>query len=154
MSEPDIQPASYLTLAEGTPVVDRFGEPVGKLERVLLHAGGSFDGVVVRTRVGTRFVDAPEVRRVSPRALVLGIAVSDVERPSADPRRGRDGVPAVRWDRTEATEADRDAVVSSLKRAFVSDEIDVDELAQRIETAHIAESLDDLDGALTDLTIG
>lgn len=37
MGEPDLQPASYLTLPPGTPIVDRFGQRIGRVERVLLH---------------------------------------------------------------------------------------------------------------------
>jgi hypothetical protein len=58
------EPASYLTLARGTPVVDRFGAPVGKVERVLTINAEHFDGIIVKTRSGSRFVDAPEVRRI------------------------------------------------------------------------------------------
>lgn len=155
MREPDLQPISYLTLARGTPVVDRFGQRVGPVERVLLHAGrGDFDGIIVRTPVGRRFVDAPDVRRVSRRVVALGIAASDVQCPAADRSGGRDGVPGARWGRTEATEADRDAVVDCLKLAFVRDELSADELGRRVETAHVAETLDELDLALSGLTLG
>ncbi len=154
MGEPDLQPASYLTLPPGTPVVDRFGQRIGRVERVLLHAGGNFDGIIVSTAVGTRFVDAPEVRRISKRAVALGIAEAYVKSPSADRNASRGGVPAVRWDRTDPTEADRDEVIDSLKAAFVRDELSAEELGRRVETAHIAETLDELDAALTDLTLG
>lgn len=154
MRERDLKPTSYLTLAQGTAVVDRFGQRVGPVERVLLHAGGDFDGIVVRTPVGRRFVDAPDVRRVSQRAVTLGIAASDVQCPAADRTGGRDGVPAARWGRTEVTEADRDAVIDSLKRAFVRDELSADELGRRVETAHVAETLDELDASLSGLTVG
>jgi hypothetical protein len=56
---------SFLTLQPGTAVVDRFGAHAGEVDRVLLLDGGGFDGIVVSTRVGRRFVDAPEVRRIS-----------------------------------------------------------------------------------------
>ena len=94
------------------------------------------------------------MRRVSQRAVTLGIAASDVECPASDRTAGRDGVPAARWDRTEVTEADRDAVIDSLKRAFVSDELSAEELGRRVETAHVAETLDELDAALSGLTVG
>ena len=153
MHERDLQPTSYLTLAPGTPVVDRFGQRVGAIERVLLHAGDTFDGIIVRTPVGRRFVDAPDVRRVSQDVVTLGIAASDVQCPAADRAGGRDGVPAARWDRTDVTEADRDAVIDSLKRAFVRDELSADELGRRVETAHTAETLDELDAALSGLSV-
>ncbi len=115
---------------------------------------GEFDGIIVGTEVGTRFVDAPEVRRISQRAVVLGVAEADVKSPSADRTASRDGVLGARWDRTQATEADRDAVIDSLKAAFVRDELCAEELGRRVETAHIAETLNDLDAALADLGLG
>lgn len=154
MREPDLQPTSYLTLPQGTPVVDRFGQRIGSVEQVLLHAGGNFDGIIVSTDVGTRFVDAPDVRRIVHQAVVLGVAEGDVKSPSADRTVNRGGVPGARWDRTQATEADRDAVIDSLKAAFVRDELSVEELGRRVETAHLAETLNELDAALADLTLG
>lgn len=65
-------PISYLTLENGTAILDRFGYPVGEVGRVLLLDGGGFDGIIVRTASG-RFVDAPEVRRISADAVTLGI---------------------------------------------------------------------------------
>jgi len=53
---------------------------------------------------------------------------------------------------TNATEADRDAMIDSLKRAYLADQLSTDELALRVETAHVAETLDELDAALADLT--
>ena len=152
MREPDLRPSSYLTLKPGTPVVDRFGKRVGPVERVLLHTCESFDGIIVRTPVGKRFVDAPEVRRISEAVVALGIAASDVESPHPNPNVGRDGVPSARWGRTDATEADRDAVIDSLKRAYVGDQLSTDELARRVEAAHGAGTLDELDVVLADLT--
>ncbi len=154
MREPDLRPTSYLTLAPGTPVIDRFGRRIGTVEQVLLHAGGNFDGIIVSTEVGTRFVDAPEVRRIAQPAVVLGVAEPDVTSPLADRTASRQGIPAARWDRTQATEADRDAVIDSLKAAFVRDELSAEELGRRVETAHIAETLSELDAALADLTLG
>jgi hypothetical protein len=83
----------------------------------------------VRTRAGRRFVDAPEVRRISTTVVTLGIANSDV------------------------TEADWDAVIASLKRAFVRDELTVDELGQRVEAVHASQTLDQLAAALEGLTL-
>lgn len=139
--------ASFLTLERGTPVVDRFGRPAGDVRRVLLHSNGMFDGLIVRTRAGSRFVDAPEVRRVSRGTVVLGITMDEVERPTGD-RQGRDGVPGAGHGRTALTEADRDAVIDALKQAYVADELTTDELADRVVLAHEAASLDDLDAAL------
>jgi Domain of unknown function (DUF1707) len=143
-------PISFLTLEPGTPVVDRFGRPAGDVRRVLLHEDGGFDGIIVRTPAGKRFVDAPEVRRISRGAVTLGITVDELEHPAVD-RRGRYGVPAARQDRTEVTEADRDAVIDALKQAYVRDDLTTEELGERVAIAHLAETLDRLDAVLSDL---
>ena len=57
--------SSYLTLQAGTPVTDRFGQPVGGIKRVLIAEAQYFDGVIVTCPAGDRFVDAPEVRRIA-----------------------------------------------------------------------------------------
>lgn len=150
MHQHDRQPTSFLTLEPGTPVVDRFGRPVGKVQRVLLLETGGFDGIIVGTRAGKRFVDAPEVRRISGGAVTLGIAVADVESP--DGRRAY-GVSEARYDRTDATEADRDEAIDCLKRAYVKDEPTTEELAERVAIAHVAETLDQLDAALADVSV-
>jgi Domain of unknown function (DUF1707) len=85
-------------------------------------------------------------------ALLLGITCSDVLRPLADGRKNY-GLPEARHDRTDPTEADRDEVIDSLKRAFVRDELTTDELSDRVATAHLAQTLDQLDGALADLSL-
>jgi Domain of unknown function (DUF1707) len=143
-------PTSFLTLEPGTRVVDRFGRPAGEVRRVLLHEDGGFDGIIVRTGAGKRFVDAPEVRRISRGAVTLGITIDELEVPSID-HRGRDGAPAARNDRTDVTEADRDAVINLLKRAYVRDELTTEELGERVAIAHLAETLDRLDVVLQDL---
>jgi hypothetical protein len=141
---------SFLTLERGTSVLDRFGRLVGAVQDVLLHEDGGFDGIIVRTRAGKRFIDAPEVRRISRGAVTLGITVAEVERPAAD-RPGRLGAPAARYGRTDVTEADRDAVIDALKRAYVRDDLTTEELGERVAIAHLAETLDHLDEVLADL---
>jgi hypothetical protein len=144
---PDPLPASFLTLEPGTPVVDRFGQPVGRVERVLVFDGEGFDGVVVRTQAGRRFVDAPEVRRISRGAVTLGVTVADVESPGTDAVHAY-GMPQARHGRVHATEADRDEAIESLKRAYVRDELTTDELGERVARAHLAETLVELDEVL------
>jgi hypothetical protein len=149
MARPDFQPVSFLTLEAGTSVVDRFGKPVGTVDRVLVFEGGGFDGIIVRTRAGRRFVDAPEVRRLSGGAVTLGVTCNDVEEPGPDCARCY-GVPVARHDRTEVTEADRDEVIEALKAAYVTDVLTTDQLGDRVAIAHVAETLDELDAALGD----
>jgi hypothetical protein len=147
MAQSNFQPVSFLTLESGTRVVDRFGQPVGEVERVLFLDDGGFDGIVVRTRAGERFVDAPEVRRISGGAVTLGVTVVDVESPGARGPRVY-GLPEARFDRADVTEADRDEAIDALKSAFVADALTTDELGDRVARAHLAETLDQLDAVL------
>ena len=144
--------ASFLTLQPGTPVVDRFGHAVGTVDRVLVLQTGGFDGIVVRTDAGTRFVDAPEVRRIALGAVTLGITVDDVVNPGPSARRIY-GMPEARYDRVDVTEADRDEAIECLKRAYCRDELTTDQLADRVGVVHVAATLDELDAALADVSI-
>jgi Domain of unknown function (DUF1707) len=139
-------PASYLTLERGTDVLDRFGAPVGSVERVLIGPGTHFDGVIVETPVGRRFVDAPEVRRIETARVHLSLTRADVEYPG-EPRVL--GAYSARWgERTEVTEEDRQALIDALKFAYVQDGLTVEELAHRVDRAYTAETFDELQAAL------
>lgn len=131
-------------------MVDRFGQAVGEVERVLVFQGGGFDGIVVRTDAGTRFVDAPEVRRISRGAVTLGVTAADVESPGAHAARVY-GMPEARHGRVHATEADRDEAIEALKQAFVRDELSTEELGDRVSAAHLSETLDQLDAVVAGL---
>ena len=62
MTEDRGDPIAYTVLAEGTPVVTSDGEQFGTVKRVLADEGTDiFDGIVVDTANGERFVDAPEI---------------------------------------------------------------------------------------------
>lgn len=128
--------------------MDRFGRPVGSVRKVLLHADEAFDGIIVGTPAGDRFVDAPEVRRMSRGAVSLGISASDIEEPR---HRGARGVPQARHGRTAVTEDDRDAAIEVLKRAFVRDELDIEQLGERVVVAHDATELSELDALIGEL---
>jgi uncharacterized protein YrrD len=85
-------PASYLTLADGTPVVSSDGERVGTVAHVLADAEADvFDGLVIDARSGPgghRFVDAWQVADIHEQGVVLAIDASAVEqlpRPSENP---------------------------------------------------------------------
>ena len=85
-------PASYLTLADGTPVLSSDGERIGVVEHVLADADVDvFDGLVIDIRTGPgglRFVDAPEVAEIYEQGVVLTIDASAAEQlpePSANP---------------------------------------------------------------------
>src|SRR5687768_13225433 len=68
-------PASYLVLADGTPVLSADGREVGKVEHVLADANADvFDGVIVDMRAGPgghRFADAEQVEAIYERGVVL-----------------------------------------------------------------------------------
>ncbi|HEY3018595.1 MAG TPA: hypothetical protein VGJ32_00295 [Solirubrobacteraceae bacterium] len=65
---------SYKVLARGTPVRASDGTEVGTVRRVLDNARENiFDGIVIDTPRGQRFVDAPEVARIAERWVTLGI---------------------------------------------------------------------------------
>ena len=69
---------SYKVLAPGTEVRSCDGEVVGTVARVLDNAREQiFDGIVIKTQWGERFVDAPEVARIAERAVTLSIRASD-----------------------------------------------------------------------------
>jgi hypothetical protein len=77
---PDLgNPASYLTCAKGVPVYASGGEQVGTVEHVLSAPEEDiFDGVVLDTPHGHRFVDAPEVAEIYERGVELTIGAHEV----------------------------------------------------------------------------
>jgi hypothetical protein len=85
-------PASYLTLARGTPVVASDDARLGVVEHVLADADVDvFDGLIVDTREGPggwRFVDAPQVAAIEEDVVRLAIDSRAAERlpePSENP---------------------------------------------------------------------
>lgn len=103
MGDDDLETAiSYRALAPGVEVLAADGQRVGTVDRVLDNVRESiFDGIVVATAEGPRFVDAPEVARITERSVTLSIAGEQAARlPAyepgapeyrADPRAGRIG---------------------------------------------------------------
>jgi hypothetical protein len=66
------EPVGYLALPRGTPVVTSDGVTVGKVHKVQHHERERiFDGLVVQTDDGRRFVDAPEVGHLTRRQVDL-----------------------------------------------------------------------------------
>ena len=64
----------YQALPRGMPVQASGGEQVGTVQRVLDNAREHiFDGIVMATPEGRRFVDAPEVARITNRRVILTI---------------------------------------------------------------------------------
>lgn len=69
----------YKLLPRGTPVHAVDGELVGTVHQVLDNAREHiFDGIVIRTGDGWRFVDAPEVARITEKRVTLTIGAGDV----------------------------------------------------------------------------
>jgi hypothetical protein len=67
----------YQALPRGVPVFSSDGAEVGKVHRVLDNAREHiFDGIVIRTPDGRRFVDAPEVARIAERRVTLTITAA------------------------------------------------------------------------------
>jgi hypothetical protein len=64
----------YQALPRGVPIVTADGVTIGTVEKVLDNAREHiFDGIVVKTEKGRRFVDAPEVARITVRRVTLTI---------------------------------------------------------------------------------
>ena len=71
---------SYKVLRRGTPVRSSDGIQVGTVRRVLENARENiFDGIVLDTRGGQRFVDAPEVARIAERGVTLTITADEAQ---------------------------------------------------------------------------
>jgi hypothetical protein len=70
----------YKVLARGTPVRTSDGVQIGTVRRVQDNAREHiFDGIVIDTAEGRRFVDAPEVARIFERAVVLNITADETK---------------------------------------------------------------------------
>jgi hypothetical protein len=70
----------YQALPRGVPVVSSDGVEVGTVHRVLDNAREHiFDGIVIATRDGRRFVDAPEVVRITERRVTLSITAEEAK---------------------------------------------------------------------------
>lgn len=82
-------PIAYTVLAEGTPVLTSDGAQVATVVRVLADEGTDiFDGIVVDTDDGERFVDAPEVASIYERAVILTIyrhRIDELSEPTPGP---------------------------------------------------------------------
>jgi hypothetical protein len=81
---------SYKVLPRGTPVWSSDGVQVGSVRDVLENEREHlFDGIVIDTPQGRRFVDAPEVARIAERRVTLAIdAAAAAQLPERDPKGG------------------------------------------------------------------
>ena len=87
----DGQQIGYLALPKGTPVHTSDGALLGTVARVQDNAREHiFDGIVVSTRDGSVFVDAPEVARITTRRVTLTIDAAQArDLPTPESMRGR-----------------------------------------------------------------
>ena len=93
-SDDDGHAISYKVLERGTPVVASDGEAVGTVREVLENvAEHIFDGLVIDTPLGQRFVDAPEIARIAELRVTLAI---DSEGAAALPEQDSKGAPTFR----------------------------------------------------------
>lgn len=70
----------YKALPRGVPVHTSDGVKLGTVHRVLDNAREHiFDGIIVSTSDGRRFVDAPEVARITERRVTLTIDAEEAK---------------------------------------------------------------------------
>ncbi len=94
MTDDDGHAISYKVLERGTPVQASDGVDVGTVREVLENrAEHIFDGLVLDTPAGQRFVDAPEVARITARAVTLTL---DADGAAALPEKDSAGGPRFR----------------------------------------------------------
>jgi hypothetical protein len=81
---------SYKVVRRGTPVWAADGQEVGRVRAALENEREHiFDGLVIDTPTGPRFVDAPEVARIAELRVTLTIdAAAAAELPEHDPKGG------------------------------------------------------------------
>ncbi len=80
MADDDEHQIGYQALPRGTEVMSSDGVTLGTVERVLDNAREHiFDGIVIRTPEGRRFVDAPEVARITIRRVTLNITAAEAD---------------------------------------------------------------------------
>lgn len=91
MTRDDGHAVSYKVLRAGTPVRSVDGIEVGTVREALENEREHiFDGLVIDTPAGRRFVDAPEVARIAERGVTLRI---DAAAAAQLPERDRAGGP-------------------------------------------------------------
>ena len=93
MTGDDDTAISYKLLARGTSIHSADGVELGVVDRVLDNEREQiFDGIVMRATGGERFVDAPEVARITERRVTLTITAHEAgsrpERSSRPQKRG------------------------------------------------------------------
>jgi hypothetical protein len=81
MDDDDGPQIGYKVLPRGVPVHTADGDLLGTVHRVLeLEREHLFDGIVVTTPSGRRFVDAPEVARITEKRVTLTIDAQEAKK--------------------------------------------------------------------------
>jgi hypothetical protein len=95
----DGQPIGYKVLPRGVPVHTSDGVEIGKVHRVQDNVREHiFDGIVITTPDGRRFVDAPEVARITDKRVTLTIDAAEAR--SLPEHRGMRGAMETRAKRS------------------------------------------------------
>ena len=90
---------SYLAAVRGTPVLSSTGTEIGTLEHVLqVPEVDVFDGIVIATKDGLRFIDADYVQQITRSAIHSSL--DDVQASQLAPP---DGAPVYRVDALQDT---------------------------------------------------
>jgi hypothetical protein len=80
---------SYEAAVPGTPVLSSSGQTIGTLEHVLQVPDlDVFDGIVIATQAGLRFIDADQVQQITRSAIHCGIddaQAADLPAPDGPP---------------------------------------------------------------------
>jgi hypothetical protein len=77
-SDPD-RPIAYEALAAGTAVHDREGKRIGAVKKVLaVEEEDVFDGLVIETDSGTRFIEAPQIAHIAEHRVDLNLSALEV----------------------------------------------------------------------------
>jgi hypothetical protein len=96
-------PISFRVLARGTPVWSSDDQEIGTVDGVLAtDREDIFDGIVISTSAGRRFVDAPEVARIAERRVTLTIPFSEcgqLPQPTRGSQEFKADPAAGRWSR-------------------------------------------------------
>jgi hypothetical protein len=80
VTDDDEHQIGYKALPRGVPVMTSDGLELGRVHRVQDNEREHiFDGIVVTTRDGRVFVDAPEVARITARQVTLTISAEEAQ---------------------------------------------------------------------------
>ncbi|MFI5936844.1 PRC-barrel domain-containing protein [Actinoplanes sp. NPDC051494] len=76
-------PQSYLVLSDGTPVYDRAGAEVGKVEHVLADDRDDiFHGLIVKTPEGHRYAEATVIDGIFERGVIITQSAGQLPEPA------------------------------------------------------------------------